>query len=398
MNAKSSKTDDSSPRSKGRRRRKRKRKFQFTGLLSQENLRYLMGLLLIIGIGGWIYYATVNPRKPKSAGTWAKTILPTADIDSPPTRQFENAETQAKEEPKNGSKKLEYFLAQATVDELIDEALDLRGTWTNNAIPIAYVIVLRRAKIARRLLNLEIDEKQRTFAYNEYIESITTLDGLNCEGKMGAPGIRGALIEIGDKFSDYSNPVISSKASLAFPLRHLHDYLESRDNQSLLAFDDAFSKHADAIMLDPVTTQLLIKLIFEIYVKSNFNESLKQCGIKVLHRLEQSEDAEIAKIATILREQIYFAKVELTSLVDRLQSDHENSREDVQDLFKSLEVNPNSRLEIYQIAVNTIVEYKRLNRMTDATKLTDWLEKINSKNEVEISKEKITRAILTLRK
>jgi len=363
----------------------------------RRNLRIIIGLILIIAIGSWIYYASINPRKPKTVGSWSNTILPIADIDSPPTRPGEFIDPLIDSEPEVRSMKLEHFLSSATIDELIEDALDLRLQWQNNEMPVAYILVQRRAKIARRLLEMEIDETQRTFAYNEYIESVATLDGLNCEGKMGAPGIRDALKEIAEKFSDYPDPVIGSKASLAFLLEHAHDYLKTNDTQKMLAFSDQFKIHADKILRDPVTTFQLIKLVVEISKKSNFHDDLKQCGIEMLDRLEQSTDSEILKIAGEFREQVYFAKMELGSLADRLQSDTDLARNDVQEFFESLETNPNSRVEIYQIAVDSILEYKRLNMTADATALTNWLEQINSQNENETAKEKITKAVAALR-
>lgn len=371
--------------------------------LLRRNGRIILGMVLIAAIGLWIYNASTSTRDPTSAGTWSKKLgqyLPATDIDSEPT-SIENDgkdSEEIKEETSNRILKVNQFLSSATVDEKLDETLDIRDIWMKNELPVAYILVWRRAKIARNLIESDVDDQTRIFAYNEYIESILTLDALNCQGKLGVPGIREALKEVATMFEDFPDNVIQSKASLAHVLEPAHDYLETKDLSHIERLWKPFEEHSDKVMLDPQSSVRLVKLIADLYARSNYSSSFREPGLRISKMMGQSTDPTILDAAEKLKEQIYFAEMELYSLAERIEGGNLEARNDVRQFFEGLDVNPSSRIEIYQIAIDVVAQYKELGLSDDATALTNWLNDINAKNSDEENRIKVAEAVTELRR
>ena len=291
--------------------------------LLRRNGRIILAMVAIAAISGWIYYASSTERAPKSAGTWSKKLgqyLPATNIDSEPTLVADNEDAKVeevdeiKEEKSNRLLKINQFLANATLDEKLDETLDIRDIWMQNELPVAYILVWRRAKIARHLIESDVDDKTRVFAYNEYIESILTLDALNCQGRLGVPDIREALLEVGTMFNDFPNDVVQSKASLAYVLEPVHDYLRTKDLANIDRMGDAFEKHSNTVMLDPQSSVRLVTLIADMYARSNYSSAFREPGLRIAQTLLKSTDPTTLDAGQKLKEQMYFGDLELYTL------------------------------------------------------------------------------------
>ena len=103
-------------------------------------------------------------RNPTSAGAWSKkfsSYLPTTNIDHEPTSVEETKAAASAAEIRESNRILtvDKFLDSATTEEKLDQSLALREAWDKNALPSAYTLVWRRAKIARNLIESDIDDK-----------------------------------------------------------------------------------------------------------------------------------------------------------------------------------------------------------------------------------------------
>lgn len=367
--------------------------------LMRRNFRFVVGGVLLLGLGLWIYSAVTSPIKPKSTGAWSKTIgnyLPKADIDSEPTKADDSDAKEISEQISIKRQRVTDFLANATIEEKIEESLDLRENWMNKELALAYILCWRRAKIARNLIELEVDDTTRNFAYNDYIESILTLDLLNSRGRLGVPGIRDALFEIGSMFGEYPDTVIKSKANVSHVLAPAHTYFETKDLAEIPKMADQFELHSEAILADTSTAIRLVNLISDMYSRTNYDSSLKASGIRIMEKMSLHQDKKVTQAAQTLREQLYFAKVELPTLIDRIQGNNLEARNDIQEFFEALDKNPSSRIQIYQIAINAIAKFKELGKTEDAQALGNWLAQINSRNTIVENREKIDKAIAAL--
>lgn len=362
--------------------------------------KILIGVLLVAGISIWIYYASTSARAPTSAGTWSKKFsqyLPATNIDGDSEAPVDSGNSSAAEiRESNRILDLNQFLAVATTEEKLDQTLEIRNAWSKNELPVAYMLVWRRAKIASNLIESDVDEKTRLYAYNEYIESILTLDSLNCQGNLEMPGIREALLEIGTMFKDFPDEVIRSKASLVHVLGPAHDFLATSDLSHVKLLRKKFDEHAETILIDSKSALLFVQLLADMYAKSNYATGFRESGLAIAEKMKNSENPAVVDAGQLLKEQIFFAKIDLKSLVIRIEGGNLDTRNDVREFFQALAENPSSRIEIYQVAVDVVAQYKKLGESSEAKSLATWLGQVNEKNSVEKNRTEIAKMVAKL--
>ena len=379
----------------------------------QRNQRQLIGFFLVLAVGGIIYYVATKPREPKSAGAWRPSPAEGTDNYSDEPIEFgrrpelsadstslepEGSTTTSEPDSSTASPRspssangnaLNSLLETGSAEELVQELLRLRDLPLSSSHKINSAVLRQRSKVAKRILEMNISDSQETFATNELIENALQLDSVNKLGKLGDFLARDELIKIRDKYYDHEIDAFGAKASLGFPLIPLHDYFESDDTSDLVAVADQFDLHADKIMRHPPTTRGFVELLLGLLEESGYAKHYRSLSIRIIARLEKSQDPKIDYIALALREQVYFSEVDLASLVDRIEGGNEMARSQVQSFFEALDENPTSRVSIYEIAIDVVEEYERLGRADDATALINWLVSINGKNKSEDRKKKV---------
>ena len=365
----------------------------------KRNQRQLIGFLLLLAVGGIILYVATKPKEPKTAGTWKSKLVGSPGETSTGTDTDADTESDnptsgsTTTEPYNSAEKnFEQFMATASNSELIEIVLNLRSQ-NSASLPINFVNIQRRAKVGRHLLTKDLSESQKRFAIIDYVESVIQLDALNKSGDLDADHVRDHLIEVRDKYSEHPDDAIGAKASLVYILVPIHDYLQNKDESKLKTVADLFDLHAEKIFRHKETTGRFAKLIIDLFSESDFSPAHAELAKRLVRRMEKEEDPEVQTMAKLVREQIYFAKSELGSLVERIEGGNSIARDDVQRLFEGLDANPSSRIEIYAVAANVIAEYDRLGQNEDAEALAKWLTSINKKNEEEKIREAVDKAI-----
>lgn len=390
--------------------------------------RQLLGLLLMCIVGGIIYYvAVINPKEPTTGSRWSANQKKTSPDDSPLESQGSPYPSDSQDAPSQDNPQIDEpnldstdasssttpsqtktvgqsrdtidkYLSESSSSELVEEILNLRNQ-KSPSLPVNFVTVQRRAKIGKYLITLdEATPEQKVFATNDYIESIILLDAINQNAGLNADHVREELIAIGEDFSDHADDLIGSKASLAYVLVPIHDFSGNKQDPTVLQKTaDQFDIHADKIIRNPDTMARFAKLIVDIYRESDYSDQHRNVAMQIMKRIEKENNPKIQTIVSLLREQIYFAKSELGSLVDRIEGGNELARGDVQALFEGLDANPTSRTEIYKVATNVIAEYARLGREEDAGALTTWLISINEKNTSD-NQAQISKAIAQFEK
>ena len=377
----------------------------------QRNKRQLIGFFLVLAVGGIIYYVASKPRELES-GAWKPRPRAAENLDSPdvvstdPNQDLgafnldptSNDSQDSNDSQGSGSASADGddfntgLLKNGSTTDLIEELLRLRSFPGSDSMAITFSLLLRRSRIANRLLEMELSESQKIFATNELIENALQLDATNSSGKLGDTSARDNLIRIRDSFFDHELAALGAKASLAFPLIPLHTFFESDNESDLVAVADQFELHAEKILRDPATTARFVKLLVDLFHESGYQDSrILKLNIRVMERLEKSEDDKIKYVALALQEQIYFHEAELDSLVERIEGGNARARNHVQIFFEGLDANPSSRLEIYKIAGQVIEEYERLGHSEEAQALVKWLIEINKKNESKESREEVAQ-------
>lgn len=375
-----------------------------TMFMLRRNQRNLVGLLLLCVVGGIIYYVATKPKEPKSAGAWRSSNSSSGNGSSTGMSDTGlngnsdlgtgslSSSTQPRDSNVDKPETLEDFLTTASATDLVEELLRLRSQNTGS-LPVNFVTIQRRSKIAKHLSEMEVPEDQKLFAINDYIEAVVQLDAINQTGGLNAEHVRDELIEIRDRFSGHQDDRIGAKSSLVYVLVPIHNFYANKDESELAKASDLFDLHADKIIRHPDTTARLAKLSVDLYVESDYADGHRTFASRLMTRMEKAENFKVKEIARLLREQIYFAKSELGTLVERIEGGNSIARDDVQSLFEGLDTNPTSRLEIYKIATNVIAEYTRLGHLEDAEALTNWLITINQRNAPKENRDTVNQAI-----
>jgi hypothetical protein len=245
---------------------------------------------------------------------------------------------------------------------------------------------------------MELTPTQREFAMVSYIESISMLDSLNVQGELNIAGPRAALIEVEEKYANHSNPNVKIKANLAIMLAPAYDFLVSGDPGLLRKFESEFQQRADLAINDRYAAGRLLTTALFVNNKVGTESLTRPVTLKVLDSFEKTTSPDIKKLTASFRERVFFGKLDLDTLPDRIEDNHARSRTDVQQFFEALEINPDSRPEIYTTAVEVIQKYQALGRQDDALAMVKWLRNICATMTNDEQRQEILAAIDELEK
>jgi len=268
------------------------------------------------------------------------------------------------------------LLATGSVSQLIDESLNIRDRIGTNSSVVAFMLCSKRAKISRRLMEMELSPNQRVFALVSYIESISMIDSLNVQGQLHINGPRAALVEVGEKYCDHPDSNVRSKANLAMVLAPAYDFLVSGDPELLKQFQIELDAKVDHMINDRQAASRLLTTAVFVHDKVGFESLTWPIALDIVERFEKSTLPEIKILAANFRERLYFGSLDLNSLTDRINVDDARSRGDVQKFLDALAVNPDSRLEVYLVGVAVTKKYQELGRQDDAQAVVTRLRDI----------------------
>ena len=367
--------------------------------------RTIIALVLMVGLGFWIYRATTAPQdKVESTDLQKLEVkeLPAASLQfgaSPwDSRDSIDDTRDLSSDPvvnagQLGKNQQDSILTTGSIQELIDESLNIRDRIGENTSVVDFMLCSKRAKISRRLLQMDLPPKQKSFALVSYVESISMLDSLNVQGGLGIVGPREALLEVNEKFSDHPDQNVMSKANLAMLLVPAYDFLTSGDPELLQKFQYEFDNRFDAIINDRQAVVRLLTTTVLVNRKVGFESETLPISMHILERFGENDSPEIKQFVAGFRERLYFDNLDLESLIDRIETNDPSTREDVEKLFESLEAVPDSRLKFYLIAVEAIEKYQVLDQQNDVQRLAAWLKNICESMTNEEDRDQVLRAI-----
>ena len=356
--------------------------------------RAIIGILLFSGSIYWIYHSSQAKSEADKAAVSAPRITSTKDeskTDANPPEQVKEEKTEAKNipnakiglansNPKNRvstKSELQRMLETGSVEELLEKSLSLREESKKVTPPMAYVIFSERLKISRRLLEMETKETEELYAISSYIESVSILDSLNIEGDLNIVGTEAAIDEVDQKFSNHPDAKIAARANLTVIIRPVYVCLATRDIDMLKIFRNRFDERMEKILADPVSSRRLaaVTLLLIDRLQGDVDETLA-LGKHILGIFEQNTNPEIKVIAGSFREKLYFGRLGLENILDRIKTDDEETRADVQNFFSAFADNPNCRLELVQLAFSIVQVYYAVDKRDDAKALLKWYQEI----------------------
>jgi len=227
-----------------------------------------------------------KPKEAKTAGTWKSRISgilspifssddPTTDAGELPASVLGAGEPDSNDSEAVGlesssnsstpqSEDSTDILKTGSKSDLMTELLRMEDLGLV-PLPIRFVNAQRRAKIASRLLELDVSESEEVYLISSLVGATFEGDSINKEGKLNASHARESLEQIREKYCDHPNALVSSKASLGFCLSHVHDFYESKDKFELTNAARQFELHADKILAHPPTVAFFAKFVVGKY-------------------------------------------------------------------------------------------------------------------------------------
>ncbi len=340
--------------------------------------------------GGTTTDAEVNPSNPKPD---AAPSVP----EKPSTDASKSVDTTHDSTPEKHPKTRDTLLETGSVDELIEASLKIRDEW-GSAIPsIGLIMCSQRAKISRRLLEMELTESQRIFALTSYIESISLVDSLNVASNMNLPGTRDALLEIDKKYSQNPNSSVSVQANLAMTLAPLYDFINNGEMESLQQFQTQFNQRLGEIARDQGALNRLAEVSIAMYKKPELPEARQQVILDLMKQIFDLKTPSSQAVAEKFRERYLFDEFDFEALPGLVQFNDESTGRKVNSFFDTLEQNPDSTDTVFVVATQIVRSYRESGNTEQANVLMRRLDEITDKIPTEERRQTVKAAILRLR-
>ena len=334
--------------------------------------------------------AEANPSNPKPDSTPSVPEKPSTEGSKPVDTTDDST---AEKHPK----KRDTLLETGSVDELIEASLKISDEW-GSAIPsIGLIMCSQRAKISRRLLELELTESQRIFALTSYIESISLVDSLNVASNMNLPGTRDALLEIDKKYSQNPNSTVSVQANLAMTLAPLYDFINNGEIESLHQFQTQFNQRLGQIARDQGALNRLAEVSIAMYKKPELPEARQQVILDLMKQMFDLKTPSSQAIAEKFRERYLFDEFDFETLPDLVQFNDESTARKVNSFFETLAENPDSTDTVFLVATQIVRSYRESGNAEQANVLMRRLDEIVDRIPTEEKRQTVKAAILQLR-
>lgn len=398
----------------------------------------IIGLILLTAVGIWIYRVAITPReigfsrKDNLSNRTRPDDVPSANIEfGKPNRPVQNddtaSDTDAKplavdkidegsssptdgkdnppddsdetdsNEPNSVGEKRSRLLEQGTIDELIKESLRIYDIWGRSSPGVGVVLCSERAKISRRLLEMELSDAQRAFALTSYIESISLVDSLNVSSKMNLEGTREALLEIDEKYSNHPDPTINSKANLAMTLAPLYDFMATGELEHLRNFQDQFARRLPKIATDRASLARLADVTIAMNNKPGLGHTRIPVVQEFADRLDDLQTPSAKVVANSFRMRFLYDKFDPATIgIAATVNDPENQQR-VRSFFKTLAANPQSDEMIYDAAIRAVVAYQSIGKLSEADRLLKLLHEASEKIPDEEYRQTIKNAISAMK-
>jgi len=375
--------------------------------------RLLFGVILIAGLGYVIHRVSTMPTKNFDEG--ARLVGNEADLgDSFPASDNDLASNASDDGAKQnanpsvrGLKDVtvpqdekfapnDPLLQTGTVVELIEEIFVLGSNWAGKSDPVVFLTNQRRARLARRLMEIGTSDDQQIFALNEYIESTIVLDMVVCQGRMNAPEVRKSLQEIVSNYLSHDHLTIRSKANLAKLLIPLHDFGGAPQARFIEEFSVRIEQLADQVFEDILCTKLLCSGALWLRRACDWDGTGLPCCVKLVGKMDEAKSSKIREMAVDFRERIFFQHLQPSELVARIDQEDNEVNGDIKEFFEGIEANPQVRFEYFQIAVSLIEKLKLIGKKVEYDSLLAWLGKISKNVSSREKKLEIESAIRKL--
>ena len=347
--------------------------------------RFIYGALLLAALVYWLLHSKELierfSKAPESTEQVDQQPEP-PDEDGHVTKRVKRSDPDPKRDVEKKSGRLDgpYDATPeetATPEEIAEAILDINERWQSESTTVAYMLVAQKRRLSEKLMQMELTELQREVAKISYLESLSILDSLNVQGRINDENIRPKMIEEAQAFLKDPDEKVRSLASLVLAVYPGYDFVMDPSDENLTAFEQSFDRHFDATVTKTVNARKLAEVIVQVRKIAEWEDQTEPLINVALERFKTDTSEQGKETYLIFVEQLNFGVLELDTLVERMRREDPTTEVQIAKFRSSLEKLPDSRVEIYQIAMDIIREYIRLEQKDLATDMI-----LQLKNEI----------------
>ena len=330
--------------------------------------RYWIGSLLLIGVGVWIFVSTFSDTQTHSndSARIPQSELPQAKIE---LAQISEQVNEINWDSENG-------LADQDKKELLDAVLHSRQTSITRSDGVSVQVLVDRLTALRQLMNHELTKTEKVFTLTSYIETLVMLDWSNVVRELGLEHTREAVEELDRLYADHADPAIAGRANLAHVMIPGYLYLASKSDQELLEFRSRLDQRLPKILNDLKSTKQLTEFVGLMIRGNEHAETIDQLTRMLIDQAGKIDGPKYRQVQTQLEAKLLFGRIEVDSLVHRIEIGDQSSEADIRALMQGLSNADKFHESAYQVAFTCVGSLFRIGKTEKALHLNQQVQAI----------------------
>jgi len=316
----------------------------------------------------------VEVERPREVDPSAQSVsLPTDPV--PVVRQPNKKVVVPKGNPEEI--RFQKFLATGTVDSLTRRFKILMQEVPLVSAFQAVTNIKKCQSICGRMREMELSQEQQSDLVILELEAMSQFDAISTQHAMDIPGVRDRLMILATSLLEHPEDEVSSKSHLAIFAAVAMDLIVAPTREGLDSLATVYQTHVDGVLRFDATAIVMSQLLEEIIKRHQFDEVIV-LRRDMADRIFDSGLIDFDDLGVTLRERLIFGDLRPMSLISRVDGLSETAAEDVGLFCQRLERFPDTRKEVYQVALDVIDKYVVQERFDQASSLLRALQEIKN--------------------
>ena len=280
--------------------------------------------------------------------------------------------------------------ASADIDERINELLDTGNNWASLSNTEATAFLKNRIAELRELLQVkDLRPRQRNYCEHNLIESVGLMTGLSRATDAGVEGIDKLVFDLKQKYGASEDPEIAAVTNVVF-IRYLSlEFVAARSDETFEALKTGWLENQASIFASKKSTEQVAKVFNEAIFRAGDDARLRKIGIDLMSQVVDLKKTVAAELALTL----FFSKLDLPTLSDRVNSNDPSAEADMDLVLKQLAERPDMPVPIYSHTLTSIARFKDLGKVDESRQYLEQVRKIAPAITIERIRNEVLKGI-----
>lgn len=311
--------------------------------------RMVIGILLLIAVA--LFLAFGLPYMPRLAGSRNPIQRETSEHNEAGATRLDDRQN-SDEKFNDASPDI---LASNDIDLLFQDLNRLQANLIRNSThSVKLLTSVQTGKVARRLLELDLDQEQRRYVMNALADSLLISGMTSLEAGYPIEHLEGEILRTAEKMKADDDSAIQLKGAwliVAYWMTSFH--LTSSNEHFELASQAIENEFAD-VELAPRIVENFCQLLIAIRSPQKVLPQNEELLERFMRRLINDPSPEIREIGERFAAVIHFKLPSLHKLRSVLADGGTASEQQVEELFAGLATHPTAPVLVYQLALDCI--------------------------------------------